>query len=68
MHSSLFISVNSYCFFRLKSALFPSSLNAFNMEKTINIIITVNGKAAIIEAVCNASKPPCHSRTAAALD
>lgn len=45
-----------------------SCLNARNNDTTIKIIIMVNGKAAMIEAVCNDCKPPVQSKIAAITD
>ncbi len=45
-----------------------SSLKDFNNETTISSMTTVNGRAAIIDARCNASSPPVQRSNAAEAD
>src|SRR5699024_177126 len=45
-----------------------SFLNDLIKEMMTKINMIENGNATMIEAVCSASRPPCHKRTAAAPD
>src|SRR4051812_3453390 len=47
---------------------FISSFNPLNKDQHIKSIMMANGKATVIEAVCNTCKPPANSKTAATID